>query len=196
MATFGCITVQHPVCSLLRVLLTRLAASLENLVTRRAVVDVISGATNVSLRMLDWLVTNYAKRTALCLRSPTGKTVHVFDSYRNTLAQYRRRNFDPFCRSQRRSDDGQVVHFLTAIEDASGARHTTTIGQLHFLVWATETGLMRYAAAERDAIVKDMQMAGAGGANKQGARRKRRTLSATAPGACRAYAVRRTVHVK
>ena len=75
----------------------------------------------VSLRTIDWLVTNYAKRIALRIVS-RGRPVFVHDAYRTALAAYRRRNFDPFCRGTRDTPGGHRCGYVTV---------TTREGNVH-----------------------------------------------------------------
>ncbi|BBI30562.1 hypothetical protein QKT49_gp201 [Acanthamoeba castellanii medusavirus] len=73
----------------------------------------------VSLRLLDWLVTNYAKEhrvyymntceegTAAAAAAAAADPFDVHTSYRSWLKSYRKTNFDPFRRGKRFYFDGQ-----------------------------------------------------------------------------------------
>ena len=101
-----------------------------------------------SLRALDWLVINYAKkhRITYMLRLP-GKAPQLFDvfqEYKMCLLRYKRINFDPFRRGRR-------VYF-----QLNGNRwYETTVGQLNFIHWASIYGVLDFARANNAAIVKD-----------------------------------------
>ena len=108
----------------------------------------------VSLRALDWLVTNYAKKHALAWPLAVGKgdalttqrMFSVFNEYRTWLRTWRRRLFDPFQRRVR-------VYFLH-----EKSWYSTTVGQLNFLYFAQMTQIIEYAHKHVDAIDKDMTL--------------------------------------
>lgn len=93
--------------------------------------------TRVSLRTLDWFVTNYAKSQTLHI-TPLGAdkaTFAVHPMYKQTSSHYRRRNFDPFRRRHK-------------VEFAHGGKvHATTVAQLNFIEWAHRHGVLRYCRA-------------------------------------------------
>jgi hypothetical protein len=146
----------------------------------RVLCDVIGGRQCVSLRLLDWFVTSYARRhsSSFVFR---GKTVIVWNEYKSMLKSYSKTHFDPFCRRDRIHIDasgGSCVLVVGSAESngANGAAGpngangtggaaasptaptaptalalTTTIGQLNFFRWAIESGLLVYVQLiERD----------------------------------------------
>lgn len=107
----------------------------------------------ISLRVLDWLVTSYAKRHASSLVIDAQRVV-VFHEYKTMLKSYSKCHFDPFCRRGRIYVDTagrSVVH-----GPAGGTVIETTTGQLNFFLWAMTRGIIVYAAAHIDAIEKDL----------------------------------------
>lgn len=104
--------------------------------------NVVVMQRGISLRTLDWLVTNYAKKTNLVLVSNQhGKPfVNVFIEYKSQLKGHQKRNFDPFCRRNR-------VCFC-GIE--------TTLGQLNFFRWAIQNGVLEYGKQHVQEIEADM----------------------------------------
>ena len=66
----------------------------------RVLCDVIGGRQCVSLRLLDWFVTSYARRHASSFVF-RGKTVIVWNEYKSMLKSYSKTHFDPFCRRDR-----------------------------------------------------------------------------------------------
>jgi hypothetical protein len=107
----------------------------------------IGGYEEVSLRALDWLVINYAKKFRITYTvTPVNKKTIVFDvfnEYKMCLMRYKRINFDPFRRGKR-------VFF-----SVDNKWYETTVGQLNFLHWASVYGVLDYARANNAAIVKD-----------------------------------------
>ena len=149
----------------------------------------------VSLRTIDWLVTNYAKRIALRIVS-RGRPVFVHDAYRTALAAYRRRNFDPFCRGTRDTPGGHRCGYVT-VTTREGKTYTSSVAQLNFFEWAHRHGVLNYAREFSSAIVEDMNAASA----RQRARRRqdrtgrRMELSAPPRSMCQAYLVHTTIDV-
>ena len=111
-------------------------------------IPVVSQSSQISLRSLDWLVTNFAKKHNIVCHAKNGSLFNIYHSYKISLTHFRRRNFDPFRRRQRinirMSDD-------TLIE--------TTVGQVNFLHWAHINGVLEYAMNHSDAIEQDMNSA-------------------------------------
>lgn len=107
------------------------------------VVPITSQQSQVSLRALDWLVTNFSKKHNIAL---VGKrdVLNIFQAYKNALSHFRRRNFDPFRRRHRISFE---LH---------GERHATTVGQLNFLHFVFQSRIYEYAVAHIDEITNDM----------------------------------------
>lgn len=120
--------------------------------TRSVFIPLITQETGVSLRALDWFVTNYSKKIQLRLQS-----VNVHVSYKTMLAQYRRKHFDPFRRYQTASDDGKVSF------THGGVTYQTTVGQVNFIVWAHERGVLDYTKAHINDIEADMDLTRRGG---------------------------------
>jgi len=104
--------------------------------------EVIEGKTVLSLRVLDWLVTNYSRKNTV---NYTYEGVQIYDihsHYRNQLKAYSKKLFDPFCRRDR-----------IKIPEIS---LETTIGQLNFFRWAIKTGVLPYACGNIRQIEEDM----------------------------------------
>ena len=147
----------------------------------------------LSLRALDWLVTNFSKKKNIVLTNETlqGPPINIHDAYRSMLAFWRRKNFDPFRRHQR-------IYFYwqdPAHPEAGPALEETTVGQLNFLHWAEIKGVIRYARQHVDQIETDMAtcMSAVKTLKKQdkvlGVKRKRRELSQAPKRSCNIYKV-------
>ncbi len=116
----------------------------------------------VSLRVIDWFVTNYSKKyniviekesSSLPVASSSSSKTHRYDNrtflvyieYKSQLKAYSKKQFDPFCRRSR-----------IQYEYASGKSLETTIGQLNFFRWAIENRVIQYIIDNYDDIEKDM----------------------------------------
>ncbi len=114
-----------------------------------AVLSQVLNNDKISLRILDWLVTNFSKKRNIVyyVDGPDGYPVafNMFLEYKSQLKAYSKRFFDPFCRRER-------LPFV----DAAGQEFFTTLGQLNFFRWAITNGVVGYGAEHAGAIEEDM----------------------------------------
>jgi hypothetical protein len=106
--------------------------------------------SNVSLRILDYFVTNYALTYKVKYNiSLYGriKRFDVYGSYKSQLFSYHKKLFDPFCRRRR-------IYF----EYAPGCEIETTAGQLNFFRWAIQNSILEYVDNHLELIQADMAM--------------------------------------
>ncbi len=113
---------------------------------------VINGTTNISLRIMDWFVTNYSKKhyTVYDLEGSgtPPKRFKVYVDYKLKLRAYSKKRFDPFCRWERIN----VPH-------KNGTTYIqTTLGQLNFFKWAIENQVLRYIHENYSVIESDMNI--------------------------------------
>jgi len=111
---------------------------------------IITGESKISLRIVDWFATNYAKKyyTLYTIEQTTdniSRRFKVYDDYKLKLKAYSKKRFDPFCRWDRIS-----------IPYTKGKFIETTIGQLNFFKWALENKVIEYIEQNYDIIEKDM----------------------------------------
>lgn len=131
--------------------------------------QIVNGDSKISLRIIDWFVTNYSKKNNISYvvftKNKTVKKPHtsneeneekkiapknkkiqfnVYVRYKAQLKSYSKKSFDPFCRKDRITDwgpDGNI---------------TTTIGQLNFFKWAIQNNVIQYIEENLSEIEKDM----------------------------------------
>jgi hypothetical protein len=132
--------------------------------TLARVQPILTGTSKISLRLLDWLVTNYAKKHNIVYLTKTGRDVNVYLRYKANLRAYSKKMFDPFCRWKK-------ITFLGL---------STTVGQLNFFHWVLEDEVLEYLEANYDAIQQDMDACSTTIQPKEGDRRKRHELSRSA----------------
>ena len=106
---------------------------------------IINGDSPISLRIVDWFATNYAKQRFTVIKTPQGKRFNVYSDYKLKLRAYSKRRFDPFCRWDRISYPYK-----------NGTSIQTTIGQLNFFKWALENGVIDHIRIHKAAIETDM----------------------------------------
>lgn len=109
---------------------------------------VINGESRISLRIVDWFVTNYAKElwTTYDLQQSDGTTRHfwVFKEYKQMLNSYSKMRFDPFCRWNR-----EYIPY-------GNCQIQTTIGQMNFFKWAIQNNILEFIDENFDSIKNDM----------------------------------------
>jgi hypothetical protein len=119
----------------------------ENYLTR--MLKIITGESKISLRIVDWFATNYAKKnfTLYYITNNSSYTTRfkVYFDYKLKLKAYSKKRFDPFCRWDRIS-----------IPYKNGTCIETTIGQLNFFKWAIENKVIDFIEENYDIIEKDM----------------------------------------
>lgn len=89
----------------------------------------------ISLRKLEWFVTNYSKTQHVTYTAPNGKMFTVHVAYKSSLDGYSKKLFDPFCRTSRIDFQGL----------------TTTVAQLNFIRWCITNGIISYLKKMGDA---------------------------------------------
>ena len=118
----------------------------------RAVLPYITGDSEVSLRLIDWFVTNFSKKHNVVLSHEladgSGTSVHfnVYLNYRAQLKAYSKQQFDPFRRRDR-------IEFFY---DEGSPSVETTIGQLNFFRWMLQNRVIDYVTRHAAAIERDM----------------------------------------
>jgi hypothetical protein len=124
--------------------------------------SIINGESKISLRIVDWFATNYAKKyyTIYTLKN-TSKRFKVYMDYKLKLKAYSKKRFDPFCRWDRIN-----------IPYKEGAFIQTTIGQLNFFKWALDNEIIDYITDNYIVIEKDM--------NSRNSTSKRKEMSMSA----------------
>lgn len=140
---------------------------------------IINGSSNISLRIVDWFATNYAKSYFTCydVEKSNGniERFKVYNDYKLKLRAYQKKRFDPFCRWDR---------ILIPYPSDKGKSIQTTIGQLNFFKWAIENKVIDYIENNYNEILKDMNSRNSTSKKKQNTnnktRKKRQELSVSA----------------
>jgi hypothetical protein len=112
------------------------------------VIPIITGKSNISLRILDWFVTNYSKKNNIHYQitlNDKKKNFIVYLDYKSQLKAYSKKQFDPFCRRER-------ISFI----DHNNNELITTVGQLNFFRWAIENDILNFIIDNYDLIETDM----------------------------------------
>jgi hypothetical protein len=112
------------------------------------VIPIITGKSTISLRILDWFVTNYSKKNNIHYQIEVNnktKNFIVYLDYKSQLKAYSKKQFDPFCRRER-------ISFI----DHDNNELVTTVGQLNFFRWAIENNIINFIKINYEEIETDM----------------------------------------
>ncbi len=130
-----------------------LMASLQDFFTIKSnikiILPIIDGKSTISLRLIDWFVTNYCKKNSVRYyikqKDGTKKQFDVHLNYKTQLKSFSKKQFDPFRRDIRIGIDLNDNKILT-----------TTVGQLNFFRWVIKNDILKYITKNYDLIEKDM----------------------------------------
>ena len=113
------------------------------------ILPIITSNSNISIRVIDWFVTNYAKKNNIIYElddnCENGKFFNVYLQYKCQLKSYKKKIFDPFCRKEKIGfyyDEYKCV--------------ITTIGQLNFFKWTIKYDVLKYIKNNLKDITDDM----------------------------------------
>lgn len=117
------------------------------------ILNIINGEGKVSLRIIDWFVTNYAKKNYTVIELPymnennveRTRRFKVYIDYKLKLKAYSKKRFDPFCRWDRINVPYKDDTYIQ-----------TTIGQLNFFKWAIDNKILDYIEENYAHIERDM----------------------------------------
>ena len=148
-------------------LLNKIKAFFKDINNIKELLEIVEGKTKLSLRIIDWFVTNYSKKKIIITKnkkkqierfgtskiSPKTKKkleekyeeLNVHLNYKAQLKSFQKKQFDPFCRRQR-------INFYYTPDK----HFVTTVGQLNFFKWAIENNILQYIKENIDVIEKDM----------------------------------------
>lgn len=118
-------------------------------------VSVVKQKATISLRILDWFPTNYAKYNKVFINDK-----NVYLKYKDQLKAYSKKNFDPFCRRERiflkfdvdSLSKVEKVNFEYFFLDKNEQNHyenredgiITTVAQMNFFKWCIENNIFEY----------------------------------------------------
>ena len=120
---------------------------------------IILQKTKISLRSLDWFVTNYCKKYNINYIVNENRLYFPFKSYKSQLKAYSKKFCDPFCRRERVIFDYEnnvIINFESTIKLGHKNYIITTIGQLNFFKFAIQNNIINYAMENIEQIEQDM----------------------------------------
>lgn len=125
--------------------LTQISPFLTDQVLDQYIIPLLQQKHRVSLRVLEWVVTNFSKeRRHLIVKN--NFIVDIFADYNNILSESHRGMCDSFRRGPR-------IYFMRNNE-----LYETTCGQLYFLIWTINMGIFKYAEDHIDEVTNDIKL--------------------------------------
>lgn len=130
----------------------------------KKLITILKGES-ISLRLIDWFVTNYCKKfnviynlndfmdkdleNASSIQKPDSfdNYILIHNNYKGQLKAYSKKNFDPFCRRNR-------IRFYYD----TNKYFITTVGQLNFFKWAIENNIINYIKKNIKDVENDMNL--------------------------------------
>ena len=103
---------------------------------------ILDKSSGISLRNLEWFITNYAKKHNTSYKTKDGKIFTVHCAYKSSLDGYSKKLFDPFCRAEK---------FAYTIPGTSHEIHTT-LAQLNFIKWCIKNNIIDYIASNKTTL--------------------------------------------
>lgn len=108
--------------------------------------DILSNP-RISLRVIDWSVTNFFKNKDIINKSNDSERIYfIHDSYKAQLKAYSKKQFDPFQRRTR-------INFHYAPDK----KMVTTVGQLNFFKWFIEGNVLDIISENLEQIETNMR---------------------------------------
>ena len=111
----------------------------------KKILPITLGQSKISLRVLDWFITNYCKLNNIILNNNNKKYYNIHLDYKSQLKAFSKKQFDPFCRRERIIFYYEKDRFIT-----------TTVGQLNFFKWAIENNILEYVDNNLKIIEENM----------------------------------------
>lgn len=130
--------------------LSLLMKSLTNFYKDERYIEEIKSIVNqnsiLSLRILDWFITNYAKKFKTLIEINKGEYIDVYMQYKIMLKGNSKASFDPFCRKNK------IIFYYNENEYIE-----TSCGQLCFFKWCFQNKILEYVKEHLKIIEDDMK---------------------------------------
>lgn len=126
-------------------------------------ISIINGDSYLSLRVIDYFVTNYAREKEIIYETEINNKKEkfmVYYSYKSQLKAYSKKQFDPFCRRER------ILFFIDKYDGVANDPVKTTVGQLNFFRWAIKNNILDYIYKNYESIENEMNKFSKKGKNK------------------------------
>ena len=120
-----------------------------------AILEIINGESDISIRVLDWFVANYSKKNNTFYKiriNGRDDFFYVNNEYKNQLNGYSKQYFDPFCRKKK-----VIYTYRQREQNCKEIVFLSSIGQLNFFQWAIRNKIIKYVQLHLKEIEDDMK---------------------------------------
>lgn len=117
----------------------------EDLLNVTRFVSVVKRKNGTSLRVIDWLVTNFCRVHSIAISSK-GFPRDLHREYQKNLVAYNKKNLAPFARRNK-----------IRIKIFGKEERSTTVGQLNFFRWYYNNGIDVYMTKHREVVENHMK---------------------------------------
>jgi hypothetical protein len=107
--------------------------------------SIIDQNSVISLRILDWFITNYSKKHRTIITNNRG-AIDVYQNYKLQLKSFSKKQFDPFCRKNK------IIFYYNDDDYIE-----TSCGQLCFFRWCFENEILNHVKSNLSTIEQDMK---------------------------------------
>jgi hypothetical protein len=108
--------------------------------------NIVDQNSVISLRILDWFITNYSKKFRTLINKKNGENMDVYMNYKLMLKSFSKKSFDPFCRKNK------IYFYYTEDKFIE-----TSCGQLCFFRWCFENEILSFVKNNLNIIEQDMK---------------------------------------
>lgn len=108
--------------------------------------SIINQKNDLSLRILDWFVTQYTCKHRTIITNKDGKDFDVYINYKLTMDSFSKQQFDPFCRKNK------IVFYYDKDKSIE-----TSCGQLCFFRWCFQNDILPYVRKHLKEIETEMK---------------------------------------
>src|SRR5210317_1129132 len=124
------------------ILLTSINTFYTNETNKTKLLHILDKTSGISIRNLEWFITNYSKKNNTSYTTKDGKFFTVHCAYKSSLDGYSKKLFDPFCRSKK----------ITYKLPGSSEEIHTTVAQLNFIRWCVKNNIVDYIRKHHDTL--------------------------------------------
>lgn len=120
----------------------------------KEMLDIINRNSDISIRILEYFVTNYSKKNNIAYKIRNNGVISLFNvyiEYNNQLNAYSKKYLDAFCRKKK------IIYSYYCKEDKSTINFKSSIGQLNFFHWAIRNRIIKYVKMHLTEIENDMR---------------------------------------
>lgn len=123
-----------------------------------------SKETKISLRLIDWFVTNYCKKNKVIIQKKIKNKIeyiNIYNNYKSNLRAFSKQLFDPFRRKNiiylNYTIRNNKTYISFSYENNTKKNFIkTTIGQINFFKWIIDNNIYEYITNNKKIIENDM----------------------------------------